>query len=68
MVATLLMRAFVILVASLSVGGLVYIYADPPASMRVSRDGVPHFTPPVINPETGQPIAVGTLVRHYKGL
>lgn len=68
MAAAFLMRAFVALVALLSVGGLVYVYADPPASMRVSRDGVPYFTPPVINPETGQPIAVDALVRRYKGL
>lgn len=67
MVATLFMRTFSALVTLLTVGGLFYVFAQPPASTRVSRDGVPHFTPPVLNPETGQPVAVDVLVRHYKG-
>lgn len=54
-------------VTLISVGALVYVFAFPPPSMRLTREGVPHFTPPVINPATGKPMNVGDLVRHYKG-
>ncbi len=62
------MRAVVGLVTLLSAAALVYVFAFPPPSMRVSRDGVPHFTPPTIHPETGEPIEVDRLVRHFKGI
>lgn len=62
------MRIVVGLVALLSLGALIYVYAFPPPSMRVSRDGVPYFTPPTINPETGETLAIDRLVRHFKGL
>jgi hypothetical protein len=35
--------------------------------MKVTKDGVPYFTPPVVHPVTGQPVPVETLVQHYKG-
>lgn len=62
------MRAIVAAVMLISLGSLVYVYAFPPPSMRVSRDGVPHFTPPTIHPETGEVLDVNRLVRHFKGL
>ncbi|MEK7820692.1 MAG: hypothetical protein AAB543_06245 [Pseudomonadota bacterium] len=62
------MRLFAGLVAALSAAALVYVFAFPPPSMRASRDGVPHFTPPTVHPETGQPLAVGDLARHFKGV
>ncbi len=61
------MRIFVGLVMLVSVAALAYTYAFPPPSMRVSRDGVPHFTPPAIHPETGEAIEVNRLIRHFKG-
>jgi hypothetical protein len=64
----ILMRAFVGLVALLNVAALVYVYAAPPPSMRASRDGVPHFTPPTIHPETGETLEIDRLVRHFKGV
>ena len=67
MFSELLTKAYVAVVALLSLAGLVYVYAFPPASMRVTRDGVPHFTPPVLHPETGKPIDLGVLIRHYRG-
>ena len=60
-------RAYVILVSAVSVVSLVYIYAYAPKSMFVSAQGVPHFTPSVAHPETGRPLSVGELIRHYKG-
>ena len=58
---------YVLIVSVLSVVSLVYIYAYAPKSMFVSRDGVPHFTPSVSHPETGKPLSVGELIRHFKG-
>ncbi len=60
-------QAYVAMVSLLSVGALVYIYAFPHESMFKSRDGVPHFTPQVMHPETGKPLSVGELIRHYRG-
>jgi hypothetical protein len=61
------MRIFAAIVALLSVAALAYVYAAPPPSMRLSRDGVPHFTPPTVHPVTGEPLDIGKLVRHFKG-
>jgi len=63
----MVMKAFSGLIGAISLAILVYIYALPPESMRVSREGVPHFTPDVVHPETGKPIDINELVRHYKG-
>ncbi len=67
MIYNILMRAFATAIAVLSAAVLVYVYAFPPPSMKTTRDGVPFFTPSVINPETGKPISVDALVRHYRG-
>ncbi|MCW8835031.1 MAG: hypothetical protein OQJ99_01535 [Rhodospirillales bacterium] len=67
MVASVIMRTFVGLITMITIVGLTYVYAFPPESIRVSRDGAPFFTPPVINPETGKPVQVDVLIRHYKG-
>lgn len=68
MLAPLVMRAFSGLVVFATLAGLAYVFAFPPPSMRVTRDGVPHHAPPVINPATGEAVDLGTLVRHYKGV
>lgn len=65
--ASILMRSFVAFVTTLSVGILIYVYAFPPPGMRVTRDGVPHFAPKVINPETKEPVDLNRLSRHYQG-
>lgn len=62
------MRVYVGLVALISLASLIYVYAYPPPSMRVSRNGVPHFTPPTLHPETGEALDIDRLVRRYKGL
>ena len=67
MAATYFMRIYAGLVTLLTLGVLAYVLISPPGSLRTSRDGVPHFTPPVINPESGDGIAVDELVRHFKG-
>ncbi|MEW6133685.1 MAG: hypothetical protein AB1591_11065 [Pseudomonadota bacterium] len=66
--ARLLMRAYLLASVAVCGWGLWQVYSNPPASLKLTRDGVPHFTPPVIDPVTGQTIPVETLVRHYKGV
>ena len=67
MIAKLLMHFLAALAAIIVVSGLAYVYIKPPESMRLNRDGVPYFTPPVINPATGEAIPVEQLVKHYRG-
>jgi len=58
---------YVTAVALVSVGGLAYVYTVPPVSMKTDRNGIPHFTPQVIHPETGEAINMRDLVRHFRG-
>lgn len=67
MLARLAMRLFVALSVLAVGGGLGYVYLWPPEGMRVSREGVPYFSPPVAHPVTGEPIPLEVLVNHYKG-
>ena len=67
MLARLFMR-FLIAVSVIAVlGGLTFVYVKPPESMQVTRDGVPHFSPPVTHPVTGEAVPLERLVQHYKG-
>ena len=52
------MRSFIFLVTTLSTLVLLYVYTFPPKSTRVSKDGVPFFTPYVTHPETGEALDV----------
>lgn len=63
----LITQSYVAIISVLSIVSLVYIYVSPPPSMFKSRDGVPHFTPKVMHPETGEPLEVGELIRHFRG-
>lgn len=65
--AKLQMVVFSILSAAISIGGLTYIFMDPPAYLHATRQGVPYFTPPVINPTDGKALDLNMLVRHYQG-
>lgn len=67
MIARLLMRLIAAVASLITVAGLAYVYADPPASMQLTRDGVPHHAPPVANPAGGEPLSLHELVRHFKG-
>jgi len=64
---TKLASIYVAAVALIGLAGLAYVYAVPPASMKSDRNGIPHFTPQVVNPETGEAIDMGDLVKHYRG-
>lgn len=63
----LITRIYVTLVTLATLATLIYVYILPPASMQTTRDGVPFFTPPVENPETGEPLDMGDLIRHFRG-
>ncbi len=54
-------------VMGISIASLAYIAAAQPDYLRSDRDGVPFYTPQVINPEGGEPLSMGELIRHYKG-
>ncbi|MFN6962029.1 MAG: hypothetical protein ACK4N6_07275 [Rhodocyclaceae bacterium] len=62
-----LLRLLVFLSAVVSIGGILWMTLSPPPGMKVTKEGVPYFTPPVIHPITGEAVPVETLVRHYKG-
>ncbi|SMH45636.1 hypothetical protein [Maritimibacter sp. HL-12] len=47
--------------------GIAYTFVSPPQSLRTDRDGVPHFTPEVEHPITGEGVSVNELIRHYRG-
>ncbi len=69
MSAARIQMTFIALVGfATTVGSFVYLLAKPPAYLRATRDGVPFFTPPVINPVNGKSLNVNTLVRDYKGV
>lgn len=61
------MRLYVAAVSLVCIVGLAVVYGMPPDSMKTNRDGVDHFTPSVINPETGDPIEMGDLIKHFRG-
>ncbi len=54
-------------VMGISIASLAYIVVVQPDYLRSDRDGVPFYTPQVINPEGGEPLSMGELIRHYKG-
>jgi hypothetical protein len=62
-----LTRVFVTLICALSIATLFYVFIVPMPSMHKSRDGIPHFTPNVIDPITGETISIKRLVLHFKG-
>ena len=47
--------------------GIGWTLVFPPDSLRVDRDGVPHFTPEVEHMVTGEPVSVNELIKHYRG-
>ena len=51
----------------ITVVGIAYTLVYPPQSLRVDRDGVPHFTPQIEHPITGEGVSVNELIRHYRG-
>jgi hypothetical protein len=48
-----------------TIGSLAYISITDPRDLKISRQGVPFFTAPVLHPDTGAAIEVDELVIHY---
>ncbi len=67
MLARVAMRLFIAASLIAVLGGLTFVYVWPPEGMRVTREGVPHLSPPVAHPATGEAIPLERLVQHYKG-
>ena len=67
MLITRLTEGYMIAVSTVSLLALAYIYVFPPQSMFTSREGIPYFSPKVAHPETGDPLTLNELVRHYRG-
>ena len=67
MIASRLMQLYVLIIAMMTLGCLIYVYSMPPQSMFTNRDGIAHFTPPVAHPETGAAIDMGKLIKHFRG-
>ncbi|OIP81999.1 MAG: hypothetical protein AUK37_09885 [Rhodobacterales bacterium CG2_30_65_12] len=65
--AKLLMAAYAWSALAITVVGLAWMFIAPPPSMRVNRDGLPHFTPKVEHPITGEAVSMDDLIRHYRG-
>ena len=57
---------FAAAVALISIGTIVHVATQPLDELARTRQGTPFFTPPVLDPDTGQPIEIDTLVEHYK--
>ena len=67
MLPRMLMRLFAAVAAIISIGGFLWMTFAPPPGLKVTRDGVPYLTPPVLHPVSGEAIPLEKLVRHYKG-
>lgn len=65
--AKLFMHVYAWSALAITLAVLAAMLIAPPASMRVDRDGVPYFTPKVLDPATGQAVDMSVLVRHYRG-
>ncbi len=61
------MILFVLAVMVCGFGGFIYVFVTKPPYLHASREGVPYFTPKVVNPQGGDPLDLNMLVRHYKG-
>ena len=57
---------FAATVALVSIAAVVHVAIQPLDEMARTRQGTPFFTPPVLNPDTGEAIEMDALVEHYK--
>ena len=57
---------FAAAVALVSIAAVVHVAIQPLDEVARTRQGMPFFTPPVLNPDTGEPIEMDALVEHYK--
>ena len=60
------LTVFSAVVGLISAAAVVHVLTRPADGFNRSREGTPFFTPPVLNPDTGEAIELDTLIRHYK--
>ena len=60
------LTVFSVVVAVASAVCAVYVLIQPAERFAKSREGTPFFTPPVIDPDTGESLDLDELIRHYK--
>lgn len=60
------LTVFSVLVAVASAASAIYVFIQPAERFAKSREGTPFFTPPVIDPDTGEALDLDELIRHYK--
>ena len=60
------LTVFSVLVAVASAATAIYVLIQPAERFAKSREGTPFFTPPVIDPDTGEALDLDELIRHYK--
>lgn len=53
-------------VGLVSVLAVAHVFVQPTGDLARSRAGTPFFTPPVLNPDTGEAIELDVLIEHYK--
>lgn len=60
------LTVFAAVVALASAASVIHVLIQPLDELARSREGTPFFTPPVLNPDTGEPIELDALIGHYK--
>jgi len=66
-IAKKLSLIYVVLVSAISLFALVYTSVVELPSMKRTAGGVPYLSSPVLNPDTGEAVDLGVLVRHFQG-
>ena len=57
---------FSVAVGLASAATLVHVFLQPSEELARTREGTPFFTPPVLNPDTGEAVELDALIEHYK--
>lgn len=60
------LTVFAVLVGVASAAAVVHVLIQPAERFAKSREGTPFFTPPVIDPDTGEALDLDALISHYK--
>ena len=60
------LTVFSVLIGVASAVAVIHVLIQPAERFAKSREGTPFFTPPVIDPDTGEALELDTLIRHYK--
>ena len=59
------LTVFAAVVGLISIASIVHVAIQPLDELARTRHGIPFFTPPVIDPDTGAAVELDVLVEHY---